>query len=253
MPIAFSHSPGCMFLTDRTCDEMQVLANSNTYPETKVVCIDEEEQVFSMISLVNWNKLTDLEQFVIDDPGNRGVGKLIQPTDLHCAALSISQSAKSVAIVTGFPCMPGNEPPIENDGISGAVAIAKAVQALGKPVTFIVDRRDVNIFRQIVSHCVQTGILKHEVSVTALGDSTKSILFDDLTEQARFSHLIGIERPGRTSTGIYSTMGKVDISHLCDPIDELFIEGKFCFQFFCSFIDEFKVHLRAKTKFTELY
>ncbi len=42
--------------------------------------------------------------------------------------------------VQGFPCVVGHEVPTENDGLAGAVAIARAALTLGKaPVVLLTD------------------------------------------------------------------------------------------------------------------
>eukprot|EP00794_Sanderia_malayensis_P020587 gene20587-22618_t len=226
MPLSISHYPGGMFISDRTPDEMQSITDAKIYPAAKAVCLNESSQTYSLVSRRIWDQMTSLEQLILHDPGKRGVRHLTQTGDFHHAALSLSQNAKSVAIVTGFPCLVDFDPPIENDGLAGAICIARAVQSLGKPVTFIVDKRDVGLFRTILGHCHETGLLKHEASVVSLvgpDSAPRSILFDAFTGQARFSHLVSIERPGRSATGTYHTMSKIDITNACDPIDELFI------------------------------
>jgi len=225
MPLAFSHSPGCMFLSDMTAIEAESHFQTQKYPEAKTVCLDETQQIYSLLSCEAWNKLSDIENVILDDPGSRGVKFLVERGDLHCAALSISQSAKSVAIVTGFPCLPEQKPAIENDGISGAIAIARAVQALGKAATLIVGKNEKALFKDIALWCHSNGFFKHEVPVIAM-ENASSMLIDELTDQKRFSHLISIECPGRNHQGQYSTMKQRDIAEFCDPLDELFLEAK---------------------------
>ena len=225
MPLAFSHSPGCMFIADKTSDEIQNILNTKVYPEARTVCLNEREQMYSVISLATWERISNIEKAILDDPGQRGVKFLQQSDDLHYAALSLSQSSSSVGIITGFACMPDMNPPIENDGISGAIAIARAIQALGRPVTFIVGKNECEIFRDILKWCNSTGILKDEVPVTSM-DDPDTMLYDEKMSQLRFSHLISIECPGRSSEGLYCTMNKTNISEYCDPLDDLFIKGK---------------------------
>lgn len=42
----------------------------------------------------------------------------------------------------------------------------------------------------------------------------------------RFDHLVAIERSGRASDGNYYNMRGINIKHLVDPIDDLFIAAK---------------------------
>lgn len=79
------------------------------------------------------------------DVGSRGIASFIIPGELAAAASSLASSITSggLAIFTGFPCVTGHVIPTENDGLAGAVAIARAALALGKPtVHFVTD--DVN-------------------------------------------------------------------------------------------------------------
>ena len=213
-----------MFLSDMTASEAESHFQTYKYPEAKSICLDPTQQIYSLLSRDAWTRISEIENIILDDPGNRGVKHLIESGDLHCAALSISQSAKSVAIITGFPCLPEHTPRIENDGISGAIAIARAVQALGKAATLIVGKHEKAIFKDIALWCHSNGFFKHEVPVVVM-DNAASMLYDELTDQKRFSHLISIECPGRNHQGQYNTMSKRDISDYCDPLDELFLEG----------------------------
>ena len=220
-----------MFVCDITEEEAPKIVKNKTYPEPKVICLHEQSQVYSLISTNAKSHISKIETAIREDLGNRGVDKIHVPNDLLLSALSVSQNAKSVAIVTGFPCLVDCDPMEENDGITGSINIAKAVQALEKPVTFIVDQRSHDLFKKILCWCHENGILKHEVSVTSISqtaghDGVKELLFAEITSLPRFSHLISIERPGRNSKDIYCTMKGKDITLHCDPIDQLFIEGK---------------------------
>ena len=59
------------------------------------------------------------------DPGKRGIAPLCIPGDLAAAA-KILAAAKSVAILSGYPCCLA-DPPTETDGPPGALAIARAL------------------------------------------------------------------------------------------------------------------------------
>ena len=59
------------------------------------------------------------------DPGQRGIASLFLDGELAAAASSLT-SARSVAILTGYPCCLA-DPPTETDGPLGALAIARAL------------------------------------------------------------------------------------------------------------------------------
>lgn len=81
-----------------------------------------------------------IEERVQRDEGNRGLGCLLQPTanELYNAARALL-TKKSIAIITGFPCLIESTPPTETDGPLGAVAIADLLLKLGKTVHILTD------------------------------------------------------------------------------------------------------------------
>jgi hypothetical protein len=84
--------------------------------------------------------LRSLEAIVSRDPGGRGIRHLTQLGGLHDAAAALVAASRGVAVLTGFPCVQGHSVPTENDGLAGAVAIARAALLLGKPsVEFVTD------------------------------------------------------------------------------------------------------------------
>ncbi|XP_019337216.1 D-glutamate cyclase, mitochondrial isoform X4 [Alligator mississippiensis] len=166
----------------------------------------------------------------IGDAGHRGVKHLFCQDQLLKACLSISH-AQSVLITTGFPTHFNHEPPEENDGPPGAIAIAAMLQALGKYVIIVTDLRAMNLFKQIIEEAVQQGILKAPVPLMSYqGDASESALMflcdDGNVKKPRFDHLIAIERAGMAADGNYYNARKINIKHLVDPIDELFIAAR---------------------------
>jgi len=59
------------------------------------------------------------------DPGKRNIAPLCIPGDLAAAAKTLA-AAKSVAILSGYPCCLA-DPPTETDGPPGALAVARAL------------------------------------------------------------------------------------------------------------------------------
>lgn len=51
----------------------------------------------------------------------------------------------------------GSSPPDETDGPPGAVAMASMLQALGKQVTLVTDRRALQMYQDIIKEAVRTG------------------------------------------------------------------------------------------------
>lgn len=88
--------------------------------------------------------------------GDRGVKHLCAPDELLKACLSISH-ARSVLITTGFPTHFQYEPPEENDGPPGALAMVAMLNALGKNVAIVTDQRALDLNKKIVKEAVEHG------------------------------------------------------------------------------------------------
>ncbi|XP_019407953.1 PREDICTED: UPF0317 protein C14orf159 homolog, mitochondrial isoform X1 [Crocodylus porosus] len=225
-PLAFTHSPGCMFITDQKNEDAE--AYLKEIPE--VHCISQSPLYYSIVSAAAVKRIRDLESLIGIDPGHRGVKHLFCQDQLLKACLSISH-ARSVLITTGFPTHFNHEPPEENDGPPGAIALATMLQALGKYVVIVTDLRAMNLFKEIIEEAVQQGLLKAPVPLLSYrGDASESALMflcdDGNVKKPRFDHLIAIERAGMAADGNYYNARKINIKHLVDPIDELFIAAR---------------------------
>ncbi|KAJ3613725.1 hypothetical protein NHX12_019971 [Muraenolepis orangiensis] len=208
-PLAFSHSPGSMFLTD-VPDSL--LPASQLSPLCLLVC--QDPLLYSLASQRAVGTIRQLERVIGEDPGNRGIRALFVEDELVHSCLALSHST-SVAITTGFPTHFMHSPPDETDGPPGALAMATMLLALGKQVTMVTDRRALQMNQDLVEEAVRTDsgpdsalhFLCHE------GDPRKP----------RFDHLVAIERSGRAADGNYYNMRGVNIKHLVDPVDDLFV------------------------------
>lgn len=67
--------------------------------------------------------------------------------------------------------------------------------------------------------CIQPPVI-HTCTGTAAGSNVTLMLV------TRFDHLVAIERSGRAADGNYYNMRAVNIKHLVDPVDDLFIAAK---------------------------
>ncbi|XP_024125735.1 D-glutamate cyclase, mitochondrial isoform X1 [Oryzias melastigma] len=226
-PLAFSHSPGCMFLTD-----IPDTPDSVNTPELVPLCfpVSYNPLLYSLASKVAVEKIRQLEMIIGEDPGQRGIRALFVQDELLRSCLALSHSS-SVAITTGFPTHYMHSPPDETDGPPGAIAIATMLQSLGKDVTLLTDRRAVEMTGAMVDDAVKTGVLKAAIPVVTFDGSGPKAAQDFLcphgdTSKPRFDHLVAIERSGRAEDGNYYNMRGINIKHLVDPIDDLFIAAK---------------------------
>ncbi|NWR14453.1 GLUCM protein, partial [Emberiza fucata] len=224
-PLAFTNSPDCTFITDL---ERGTVRSSGGAPQ--VHCISRDPLHFSIVSAEAAQKINTLETLIGIDPGERGIGHLQRQGELLRACLALSQ-AGSVLVTTGFPTHYGHQPPEENDGPPGALAIAAMLQALEKQVAIVTDHRAMELNKKIIEEAVQLGILKKPIPLLSYQRESANSALTFLCENGnprrpRFDHLIAIERAGMAADGNYYNARKVNIKHLVDPIDELFLAAQ---------------------------
>lgn len=236
LPQCFSHAPGCMFVCDVKTDAFQESLPAPFAGLTpRVIQISENPEIFSVLSDEIKKKIESLEQLLLNDAGGRGVSYINVKDDLLKSSLRLYQ-ASSVAITFGFPVFPQHPVPEETDGIPGAISSAKALCALGKDVSFIVDGRNKALVSTIVQRCVESGILKQTIPVLVYERHQASrreqaalkFLYPKGTdEKPRFDHLLSIERTGPAKDGTYRTASGISLPvELITPTEDLFKQGE---------------------------
>jgi hypothetical protein len=148
------------------------------------------------------------------DPGHRGIGRFFVPGGAAVAARSLARGRR-VLVTTGFAVGPGQP---ETDGPPGAAVLGRALRLLGQKVGYVTDAVTVPLL---------------EAALDALGEPTQVITFDegaDASAAARRllsveapTHLVSIERPGRTRDGDYRNARGVSVKPWNAPIDALFL------------------------------
>ena len=160
-----------------------------------------------------------LEELLLTDPGQRGVCHLLERGDLLRSVVALAK-AKSVAIVTGFPCFPQDEQKEETDGIPGALAIAQSATALGSQVHIICDNRNLALMESSTDYYAHVGALQHfQRSQITISNYSK---VKDVYSPSNYDCFVAIERSGRAHDGRHYTMNGKDITEHCDPMDDLF-------------------------------
>ncbi|XP_053330998.1 D-glutamate cyclase, mitochondrial [Spea bombifrons] len=226
-PLAFTHSPGCMFVTDVKSEGAPV-TRPEEVPEVFRISCDPAH--FSLVSQRAAQRIRALEGIIGVDPGDRGIKHLLIPEELLKSSLSLSH-AKSVLITTGFPTHFQHDPPEETDGPPGAIAMAAMLQALGKRVAIVTDERAIDLNKNILDRAVQQGVLQSPVPLLCYKEESaespvRFLCEDGDPEKPRYDHLVAIERAGRASDGNYYNARKINIKHLVDPIDNLFLAAQ---------------------------
>ncbi|XP_037359600.1 D-glutamate cyclase, mitochondrial [Talpa occidentalis] len=226
-PLAFTSAPGCTVMTDLKDTEASCLAPEG-FPEVHL--ISQDPLHYSIASAPAIQKIRELEAIIGIDPGNRGIGHLLCKDELLKASLSLSH-ARSVLITTGFPTHFKHEPPEETDGPPGAFALAAFLQALEKEVTMVVDQRALSLYQKLVDEALEHGVLNTRIPLVtyqsgSAGAAQVFLCKDGDPRSPRFDHLVAIERTGRAADGNHYNARKVNIKHLADPIDDLFLAAQ---------------------------
>ncbi|XP_036954441.1 D-glutamate cyclase, mitochondrial isoform X1 [Acanthopagrus latus] len=236
--LAFSHSPGCMFLTDVPDSSSPPPSDTVRSPTSdhsldlipRSFLLSQNPLLYSLVSHRAMEKIRQLETIIGEDPGQRGIRALFVQDELLRSCLSLSHAA-SVAITTGFPTHYQHSPPDETDGPPGAIAMATMLLSLGKQVTMVTDKRGLDMNRAIIDEAVRTGVLKSAVPLVTFEDGGPDSALHFLCHHGdrskpRYDHLVAIERSGRAGDGNYYNMRGINIKHLVDPIDDLFIAAQ---------------------------
>ncbi|GAB5373470.1 hypothetical protein AAMO2058_001754400 [Amorphochlora amoebiformis] len=162
------------------------------------------------------------ERRVQRDEGGRGISDFVINSELEKIGKAVAQ-AKNVAILTGFPCNIDHDIPQETDGPPGAVAIARACQALGIQVSIYTD--DVN-------YAVVQAAAKGENYSIDVQSFPPAIKWGSIEEKrirdilATVDHVISIERSGPGIDGRYYTMEARDMTPLLAPLERLVEEAR---------------------------
>ena len=163
LPQCFSHSPGHMFICDVKTAEFQDL-HPVPYQNLVPSVVQISEKRFSVLSETAKTNITRLEKCLLCDIGKRGVEHLSVKDNLLKSLLRLYQ-ASSIGITFGFPVFPKDPVSEETDGLPGALAIVKALCALGKKVSFIIDSRNEGPLKKILEKCLKAKILNESIPV----------------------------------------------------------------------------------------
>uniref|UniRef100_A0A672T2W5 D-glutamate cyclase n=1 Tax=Sinocyclocheilus grahami TaxID=75366 RepID=A0A672T2W5_SINGR len=198
--MAFTHSPGCMFITDQKAETISPLTLEPAHcPLT--FCISQNPQLYSMASKRAVQQIRAIEELVVEDPGSRDVQALFLQDELLKACLSLSHSS-SVLITTAM------------------------LQALRKEVVIVTDGRALEMNQHLMWDVVEKGasiiadLVFLRYSWSNGPDSALHFLCLELTFLLciliRFDHLVEIECSGRAADLNYYNMRGVNINIIAD-------------------------------------
>ena len=154
-------------------------------------------------------KITEIENIIFTDPGNRGISSLYQKNSLQISSEKIlkTQKDKKSYILTGFCCL---KPSCETDGPLGSSLLNSTLNNLGFNTFLLTDSYS-------------------EKVVKASSKNNKIIIensyekFIEKNPENEISFIISCERPGRSlKTKDYRTMKANNISNQNANLDLLF-------------------------------
>ena len=220
LSLSFSHYPGSMFITDILSDNAHKIVDFPQYLAPAVICTDPIQQRYVTVSQATVHKVDAIEYCISFDPGNRHTQVLVIPGELARVSLELSVRATKVGILVGFPLF-DTPPAEENDGIAGAVYLARALQAIGAGVVFIVDTTATQLI-ECLSQCKSKGFTHDNIPFIQIGRDHCGLSDISDGDGLGFSHLIAIERPSPACDGKYYTMKARDISDKVGSMADVF-------------------------------
>jgi hypothetical protein len=147
--------------------------------------------------------IAEIDSLIRRDPARRGLiatepqfGPLC-PGHLAQATLSLAQSGRAVAIVTGFYIPHAIPPAAETDGPPGALFLARVLEQLGIDTEILTDRFCVAALRA-AAEAAGYPLAKIHQLVTTSDDWIEAYFRSDFG--ARLTHLVSVERAGPSHT-----------------------------------------------------
>ena len=220
LPLTFTDNMEWLIVCDTTVAEF-IVKRPPVPVDTKprVVTLKDKPFTASLVSESAVIRLRGLEKEIQDDIGESGIAKLHIADELLRAALVLSHSL-SVGIHFGFPCNTNEAfPETETDGSLGAIALGKAIKALGREVTLIASYYHVKLVRVLVETllgnkaCVAKLTPQQTHSSSGVRAAAQRLLFHNPANQTipKSDVLVVIEVVGGTEEGRYMTMKAMEL------------------------------------------
>jgi len=160
--------------------------------------------------------MTTIEDVILAQD-RRGVAALRQHLPVsfcEAAARFLLQHAGTVLIATGFYVQRADAP--ETDGPPGALALGRALAALGNRVAYVSDAYTAPLLADLAPSGTET------VDFPIADDAASHEIASDLLDRIEPTALIAIERCALTRSGTYLNMRGQDISAHTARLDHLF-------------------------------
>ena len=210
--LVFTHYPGSMFVTDLPATPLEL--SPKEAPLVVTISPERSPYFASLVSGKCAKILESLEEVILDDPGGCRVRDIREEDDFMKTVLCLSH-ASSIAIIFGFPCNTDYDNMEESDGPPGVLAVAQALQALGKNITIVSESRNRSMTESSIQLLISNGALSGSIPFTSCEEMLEK-------EGEGYDCLLAIERVGRSEGGAYYSASGNDLSAHVQPIDRLF-------------------------------
>ncbi len=155
----------------------------------------------------------EIEEIFTEDEGKRGISKRLNSFEDYYKGLLSLYQGKRVLIVTGFTvpeCLAG-----ESDGPLGSIALAKALEDLGKEVLIVTDQYS----KKILEGLKKVKEISGNIYSVPINVDEKEL--QEILNGFEPTHMIAIERPGKAMDGKYHSMRGEDITAFVGDLDPL--------------------------------
>lgn len=163
------------------------------------------------------NYFIEIENIIRKNLDKRGMDKINLLGEFEKASKDILTSS-TVFIVTGFvirDTLTG-----ETDGPLGSIALASALEQLGKKVILITDKYS----EDIIYNCCLVKDITAPIEIVPYEEAEE--FCNKLLQKYRPSHIVAIERSGRAKDGRCYSMRGEDLSDIIPNTDILFQKAK---------------------------
>ena len=154
-----------------------------------------------------------IDQILALDLGARGIAGFFVRGGAAAAARAL-RGARRVLIATGFTVAPDTP---ETDGPPGAVVLGQALCRLGARVRYVTDPPTVPVLRAALAVLAEPPDI---ITYPEREGAAAAILNEE-----RPTHLVAIERPGRSASGEYLNLRGLSVDAWNRRIDDLFLEN----------------------------
>ena len=166
-------------------------------------------------------RLAAIEALVCRDVGRKTQALIDANRGGLAAAAAALATATRVGLITGFFVPRGDVAAPETDGPVGTALLAAAMAACGVPARIAVDTPSVEAVRSAV-RATEEDVAVDEIVLSEEGATDPT---NRLRRKENLSHVVAIERCGRSADGRPRNMRGVDVSPWTLPLDTLFEGG----------------------------